>query len=714
MSDPFARPFYYSIALAVLLLFLTGCAYKIRVPAYPLGTPLTVTRFVAGAGKSDITLPPGIPMGGHGPAGRVSRGYWTRLYARAIYFQDSRNQGLALVSCELFSLPAGLRAKVLQLVNHDMDQGRPLPSFYLEPDRLIISATHTHHSPSNYASSELYNSFAGPLPNFDPKLFDFLARQIARAVTDAIADARDNAGAVHELRLYEGNARGIQRNRAIAPFFMNDARVRAPIVAASQAAGVVCPDGSTSNCPRYFAVDTSLKVLEMIRGGQRRALLVFYSVHPTAMTHDSELYSSDLAGVAMQSLESPQVIAGFFNGAEGDVSPDWTFQDRDDVIRLASKLAASVHSLLQNANFRNEADPRIEIRWSRVPRDGGCAAGPRFARKPMAGAAELGGAEDGRTLFYNYGWRPEARKAAPSGEHGVKEPGLDIPLADFLDGLEGQQLANVVRRLRPTRFIAPNVFPSAVPVARARLGSLFSFATVPVEATTVLGKRIRDEVGVDAVIGLANEYIGYTTTAPEYQLQQYEGASTVLGPRQADTLVCLLQEAQPASAPMNATVAAQVFRAGPLRKNAFGPQTLLVRRPRNMLDEDLEPLLPRRLRRLESRIPRFEWTEPDTSDSAVATRRVAVYSRSMGMAAWSEADNDSGVNFLTVLADGRASTRRYAVLWLPPVSAAAGDDFSFRVHTSDGRNLCSQTFRLADLPDQAPVPAITPADCASL
>jgi hypothetical protein len=83
----------------------------------------------------------------------------------------------------------------------------------------------------------------------------------------------------------------------------------------------------------------------------------------------------------------------------------------------------------------------------------------------------------------------------------------------------------------------------------------------------------------------------------------------------------------------------------------------------------------------------------------------------MGTTAWSEADNDSGVNFLTVLADGRASNRHYAALWLPPVSAAAGDDFSFRVHTADGRNLCSQTFRLADLAQEVPVPAIAPVDC---
>src|SRR4051812_29163357 len=65
---------------------LVGCSYTIRVPSYSLHTAAPASRFVAGVGKAELTPPPGIPLGGHGPAGRVSRGYWTRLYARAFYF----------------------------------------------------------------------------------------------------------------------------------------------------------------------------------------------------------------------------------------------------------------------------------------------------------------------------------------------------------------------------------------------------------------------------------------------------------------------------------------------------------------------------------------------------------------------------------------------------------------------------------------------------
>src|SRR5207244_5116776 len=98
---------------------LTGCApYRITIPAYRLHPPAPgAGHFTSGAATGEITPPPGIPMGGHGLAGRVARGYWTRLYARSFYFDDGRGHRLALASAELFAIPAGLHAKVLASVN---------------------------------------------------------------------------------------------------------------------------------------------------------------------------------------------------------------------------------------------------------------------------------------------------------------------------------------------------------------------------------------------------------------------------------------------------------------------------------------------------------------------------------------------------------------------------------------------------------------------
>src|ERR1051325_10619960 len=254
-------------AIGICGLLLAGCSsYTIRIPAYSLHQPVTAPRFIAGVGKAELTPPPGIPLGGHGPGGRVARAYWTRLYARAFYFQDRGGRAIALVSCDLFMLPAGLRAQVLEIVNR---------THRLEDASLIISATHTHHSPANFASAPVYNAFAGPLPNFEPKLFHFLATQIAASVNDAVSNAQANASAPHALEVYQGEAPNIQRNRAIAPFFRNPTAIRDSILERAMDKGARCPDGTTAQCPRYLAVDPTLTAVRILRNGYTIGVLTF-------------------------------------------------------------------------------------------------------------------------------------------------------------------------------------------------------------------------------------------------------------------------------------------------------------------------------------------------------------------------------------------------------------------------------------------------------
>src|SRR5258706_14940680 len=146
---------------------LTGCSSDIihiksfRVPALePHG------RFLAGVARVDITPPPGYPLGGHSIGGRMARGYWTHLYVRAFYFEDSTGHNLAMVSYELFAIPAGLHAKVAQLVADKYH----IP---VSPQSLVLAATHTHHGPAGYMSSAVFN-FCGPLPPVYAPLLDKL------------------------------------------------------------------------------------------------------------------------------------------------------------------------------------------------------------------------------------------------------------------------------------------------------------------------------------------------------------------------------------------------------------------------------------------------------------------------------------------------------------------------------------------------------------
>ena len=88
--------------------------------------------------------------------------------------------------------------------------------------------------------------------------------------------------------------------------------------------------------------------------------------------------------------------------------------------------------------------------------------------------------------------------------------------------------------------------PYILPLQVARVGN-FWIVAVPSEFTTMSGRRLRDTVRQaikDAgaltpdttvvIAGLSNSYSHYTATYEEYQLQRYEGASTLYGPHTLD------------------------------------------------------------------------------------------------------------------------------------------------------------------------------------
>lgn len=82
--------------------------------------------------------------------------------------------------------------------------------------------------------------------------------------------------------------------------------------------------------------------------------------------------------------------------------------------------------------------------------------------------------------------------------------------------------------------------PSTVCTQLLQIGDVF-VAAVPGEFTTMSGRRLRNGIraaamqagGADAdviVAGLSNMYSSYVATPEEYQVQRYEGASTIYGP----------------------------------------------------------------------------------------------------------------------------------------------------------------------------------------
>ncbi|CAG2107816.1 unnamed protein product [Medioppia subpectinata] len=126
--------------------------------------------------------------------------------------------------------------------------------------------------------------------------------------------------------------------------------------------------------------------------------------------------------------------------------------------------------------------------------------------------------------------------------------------------------------------------PSILPTQILRIGHVL-VASVPAELTTMSGRRLRDAVKsayemnsqqnisvVPIISGLSNTYSSYVTTFEEYQIQRYEGASTVYGPY---TLDAYLQQYRLLASRLAAGTHNQL-PSGPSEPNYLNKQISLV------------------------------------------------------------------------------------------------------------------------------------------
>src|SRR5215471_15029976 len=106
----------------LLFVLLCLCRHSVSVAMLLPRSPFVASShaFQAGAARIDITPPPGLATGGHGPAGAIARGHLTRLYARAFYFRDTDDHSLLLISVETFAVPQVFRKEIQKQVQSNV------------------------------------------------------------------------------------------------------------------------------------------------------------------------------------------------------------------------------------------------------------------------------------------------------------------------------------------------------------------------------------------------------------------------------------------------------------------------------------------------------------------------------------------------------------------------------------------------------------------
>jgi len=440
--------------------------------------------------------------------------------------------------------------------------------------------------------------------------------------------------------------------------------------------------------------------------GARIADLVFFASHPIVLIHSAPLFNADFTGYAMDALEdkAPGLIAGFFNGAEGDITPRRFYRDVLEVVARGKQFLTGAETVLSTPDKVQDLDPNIAVRARLIntasASDRSCVEGGiagKLASVPQPGAAQVGGAELDRTMYFDFGWKTGVRAFTAANGQGAKQPALD------LKDLPGFSLLTSL-------FSGGLSFPSRLPVTYVKLGN-FSLGAVPLEMSTATGYRIRKDMEssgeVFQLLGLTNAYASYVATASEYAAQDYMGASTLWGPYEAEFFRCQL-------AKLRSNASQPEFKFPIIVLGITDPfGAAIVGQPRDLPDEDLQDIIRDSGHMPVRNLPFFEWSERVSGGE----KYTAASKRQIYITEGNRVVDATDFGFIKVLKQAPAGECQiWDAIWLGPLlQGATGSNYVFHIKTARGEMVVSKPFpALIDSPPKpTPVqPEASQPSCA--
>lgn len=523
---------------------------------------MTVSRqaptFLAGFGTGLLTAyEPGTCMFGWGDPDNVCEGVASDLLARALVLEerDTRRR-IVYVVCELGMISESVRRAVAERVC-TAENG-------LADHDLMLTATHTHAGPGGFST---YLFYALSIPGVSRQVHDTIVEGIVAAIERALRALRPARARVHSGWIPASEP--IAFNRAIDAYNRN-----------------------TDTAPvtwerRDEAVERTMTVLRVDdEHDVPMGLASWFPVHGTSVHSENRLLGGDNKGWAARDCEAwarerghRDFVALFAQESTGDVTPNYRwhearhkmigrYDDDEASSRFAGEIQARhartlfllsrdegreltgplVSALRYRDMFELAAPPRLGLTFSVGTLEG---QGPFFSlRRAMPLLARLQASLASRERS----WRARHGCKVPFWDMGVckdnKVLGV-LPHSSPVLGLFGDRFLDYYRRAvaRPDARELTWV-PRYLPVQQLRIGPLV-IAGLPNEPTTVAGRRLRAAIGqawrgagVERVLvnGYANAYSSYLTTPEEYEVQAYEGASTLYGMHSLPVLTSELVE----------------------------------------------------------------------------------------------------------------------------------------------------------------------------
>lgn len=502
------------------------------------------TEFSIGTGIFDITGPAAeVNLMGYANPAQTANGIHLRQYSRAFVFADKNNSSkrFVFVSTDSCMLSQGIKLEVI----------KQLKTLYgdLYTERNVgISGIHTHSGPAGFHEYLLYEITS---LGFVKESFEALVKGIIESVKLAHESVRPANIYVSVGELLDSNI-----NRSPSAYLNNPGEER----------------------QKYkYDVDKNMTLLR-IEDDQGRPLgmINWFAVHCTSMNNTNGLISGDNKGYASQLFERYMIargglsiptryVAAFAQSNLGDVSPNTKGPHCIDSGLPCDILTSTCHGknelciafgpgkdMFESTQIigMNQFNKALELYASK----GVKLTGPvdfRHTYVDMTNVeVELNSTTKVKTCKPSMGYSFAAGTTDGPGAFNFKQgsnstnPFWNI-IRDFLKTPTKEQV--LCHSPKPILLDTGEITwpylwqPQIVDVQLFRAGQL-AIILPPAEFTTMSGRRTRDAVTqtltknglssdtVSVIAGLSNDYADYVTTFEEYQVQRYEGASTIYGP----------------------------------------------------------------------------------------------------------------------------------------------------------------------------------------
>ncbi|XP_077987550.1 putative neutral ceramidase C [Glandiceps talaboti] len=504
-----------------------------------------------GIGIGDITGPAAeTNMMGYANPSQITEGIHLRLYSRAYIVADYNDESQRFV---FINADIGMGSQIVRLKLIERLEAL-YPGMYNDQN-VAFSGQHTHSGPGGYQQYLLYDiTSLGFVESSFQAILDGIEMSIQRA-HDSL-----QPGYIYSNRgeLVDPSGQDIHwanRNRSPFAYEANPQEER----------------------DKYdYDVDKTMTLLKFVaQDGQDLGLLSWFAVHPTSMNNTNHLISGDNKGYASYLMEQHfndgarpgkgSFVAAFAQSNNGDVSPNTQdphcLQEGGECEYETSRCPGQDvcvcfgpgEDMFESTEIigRRQYERALELyRSALTPLSGRIGYKHQYIDmssyhvtlsngstvvtcKPAMGYSFAGGTTDG----------PGALNFTQGDTTG--DPFWDS-VVDFLKPpTEELEHCHVPKPILLATGETNNPWdwhPTIVDTQILTIGQ-FVILAVPGEFSTMAGRRIRDSIknvfvengfesdGTEVVLaGLCNLYTHYIVTYEEYQVQRYEGASTIYGP----------------------------------------------------------------------------------------------------------------------------------------------------------------------------------------